>query len=161
MGYTPTTWNTGDTITASALNKIEQGIAEGGGSAMVIGVITTGDESSAFPIMYNTQLDKTFEEIYNALAAGTPVFVKAVFALDGVVDYTTGILMCRVASVYKYDETYRVFAEVPCYYLNGVHGVGSVALPSVIVFSASSASSYPTAVADVSFNNSAITDRWD
>lgn len=31
MGYTPTTWNTGDTITASALNKIEQGIADGGG----------------------------------------------------------------------------------------------------------------------------------
>lgn len=31
MSYTPTTWNTGDTITPSALNKIEQGIAEGGG----------------------------------------------------------------------------------------------------------------------------------
>lgn len=31
MAYTPTTWNTGDTITPSALNKIEQGIAEGGG----------------------------------------------------------------------------------------------------------------------------------
>lgn len=31
MAYTPTTWNTGDTITASALNKMEQGIAEGGG----------------------------------------------------------------------------------------------------------------------------------
>lgn len=27
MAYNPTTWNTGDTITASALNKIEQGIA--------------------------------------------------------------------------------------------------------------------------------------
>lgn len=31
MSYTPTQWNTGDTITASALNKIEQGIANIGG----------------------------------------------------------------------------------------------------------------------------------
>ena len=31
MSYTPTTWSTGDTITASALNKIEQGIAGAGG----------------------------------------------------------------------------------------------------------------------------------
>lgn len=27
MSYTPTTWTTGDTVTASAMNKIEQGIA--------------------------------------------------------------------------------------------------------------------------------------
>ena len=32
MSYTPTTWNTGDTITASALNKIENGIANAGGN---------------------------------------------------------------------------------------------------------------------------------
>ena len=33
MSYTPTTWTTGDTITASAMNKIENGIAnaDGGG----------------------------------------------------------------------------------------------------------------------------------
>lgn len=31
MSYTPTTWTTGDTITATALNKIEQGIAGAGG----------------------------------------------------------------------------------------------------------------------------------
>ena len=28
MSYTPTTWTTGDTVTATKLNKIEQGIAE-------------------------------------------------------------------------------------------------------------------------------------
>lgn len=31
MSYTPTTWTTGDTITATKLNKIEQGIADAGG----------------------------------------------------------------------------------------------------------------------------------
>lgn len=32
MSYTPTTWTTGDTITASAMNKIENGIANAGGT---------------------------------------------------------------------------------------------------------------------------------
>ena len=32
MSYTPTTWQTGDTITATAMNKIENGIANAGGS---------------------------------------------------------------------------------------------------------------------------------
>lgn len=36
MAYTPTTWTTGDTITASAMNKIENGIADGGGYDLVI-----------------------------------------------------------------------------------------------------------------------------
>ena len=31
MAYTPTSWTTGDTITATKLNKIEQGIANAGG----------------------------------------------------------------------------------------------------------------------------------
>lgn len=35
MAYTPTTWNTGDTITASAMNKIEQGIVNAGRMAVV------------------------------------------------------------------------------------------------------------------------------
>ena len=32
MSYTPTSWSTGDTITATAMNKIENGIANAGGS---------------------------------------------------------------------------------------------------------------------------------
>jgi hypothetical protein len=35
MSYTPTNWSTGDTITASAMNKIENGIANAGGCAVV------------------------------------------------------------------------------------------------------------------------------
>lgn len=35
MSYTPTTWTTGDTITATKLNKIENGIANAGGAAVV------------------------------------------------------------------------------------------------------------------------------
>lgn len=35
MSYTPTTWTTGDTITATALNKIENGVANAGSVATV------------------------------------------------------------------------------------------------------------------------------
>ena len=45
MSYTPTTWTTGDTITATALNKIEQGIAGaggGGGGVVVVYCLATG-----------------------------------------------------------------------------------------------------------------------
>ena len=31
MAYTPTNWQTGDTITAEKLNKLENGVASGGG----------------------------------------------------------------------------------------------------------------------------------
>ena len=56
MSYTPTTWTTGDTITASAMNKIENGIA-GAGSVLLI-----SDNDGT--------LDKTWSEIGNAIASG-------------------------------------------------------------------------------------------
>lgn len=36
MAYTPTTWTTGDDVTATKLNKIEQGIVNAGGYDLVI-----------------------------------------------------------------------------------------------------------------------------
>ncbi len=48
MSYTPTTWMTGDTITATKLNKLEQGVANGGGYDLVIASragINTGVQS--------------------------------------------------------------------------------------------------------------------
>lgn len=38
MSYTPTTWTTGDTITATKLNKIEQGVANAGGICPIVGI---------------------------------------------------------------------------------------------------------------------------
>lgn len=35
MAYTPTTWANGDTITAEKLNKLEQGVANSGGTATI------------------------------------------------------------------------------------------------------------------------------
>lgn len=58
MSYTPTTWAAGDTVTAAKLNKIEQGIASGGG---VLVVTATFNEYGT-----SASLDKTWQEIHDA-----------------------------------------------------------------------------------------------
>lgn len=52
MAYEPTNWKAGDVVTSAKLNKIEQGIAAGGG------VLIAHDEDGT--------LDKTWQEIYDA-----------------------------------------------------------------------------------------------
>jgi len=56
MSYTPTEWKAGDTVTSAKLNKIEQGIAAGGGILIVHATIKNN-----FPT-----LDKTWQEIHDA-----------------------------------------------------------------------------------------------
>ena len=65
MSYTPTTWTTGDTITATKLNKMENGIASAGGGGASGLVTETNDE-----------LDKTWNEINAMVLAGTIPFIK-------------------------------------------------------------------------------------
>ena len=60
MSYTPTTWETGDTITAVKLNNMESGISGAGGNLVVVATEDGG---------YLT-LDKTGQEILDALEAG-------------------------------------------------------------------------------------------
>ena len=64
MSYTPTSWSTGDTITAAAMNKIENGIANAGGGTS--GLVTDT----------NDELDKTWNEINAMVSAGTIPFIK-------------------------------------------------------------------------------------
>lgn len=66
MSYTPTTWTTGDTITATALNKIEQGIAGAGGGG---GLLT----------YEGGELNKNFNELKAMLEAGTIPYIIDVF----------------------------------------------------------------------------------
>lgn len=62
MSYTPTTWAAGDTVTAAKLNKLEQGVASGGG------VLVVHASDAEFPV-----LDKTWTEIKNAWDGGSIV----------------------------------------------------------------------------------------
>ncbi len=88
MSYTPTEWETGQTITAEKLNKLEQGVADAGGGLVV--TITDG------------VMNKTYNEIKQALQSGPVVCVaerdgalfynNIVSSADGDNDRTPNIL---------------------------------------------------------------------
>lgn len=102
MAYTPTEWSTGDTITASAMNKIENGIA-GAGSALI--VTSQYDENGKLV------MDKTVQEIYDALASGTPVYYKYVYGTSS--DYTGILYLTPITCVYNYNysNVFRVIVQ--------------------------------------------------
>lgn len=65
MAYTKQTWSTGETITADKLNHIEDGIANSEGSSVLF--LNESNEGV---------LDKTFREIYTAMAAGKIAVIR-------------------------------------------------------------------------------------
>ena len=141
MTYSPTTWTTGDTITASALNKIEQGIADAGGGAggLVVNVTNSGGTYT---------MDKTYGEIYEALKAGTPCFVcittSSYVAPDDIdTSYAHGVALCEITLCYKYDTTYRVVAVGNSAPLT-VSNTSYLFSPGVFIFQATDSSSNPT-----------------
>lgn len=84
MAYTPKTWACEDTITADDLNHIEQGIAEAsGGTAPFLIFKAVSEEQTTEPCpndaskniyITTTTYNHTWQEIYDALNADTPVF---------------------------------------------------------------------------------------
>lgn len=69
MSYTPNVWQAGDVVTPAKLNHIEEGIA----NASTLVVHATSNDGV-------TTLDKTWQEIYDALAAGCYVVVPLIAA---------------------------------------------------------------------------------
>lgn len=139
MSYTPTEWNTGDTITASALNKIENGIANAGGGGALI--VTTSD------IGGETVMDKTVQEIHDALMSGTPVYYKFEYGTLGV-DYVSHSWLAPITYVYAYAETdvIRVVVQRPFRLdatATGSVSVSSGYVPGVMLFQASGLNEYP------------------
>lgn len=132
MGYTPTTWQSGDVITSTKLNKLEQGV-----SNSVTGMVVNWDSS-------NNVLDKTYAEIHDAFAAGTLVRIK----------YSYG------SQQYSYDEHYGVVTDMYSYMNNyfkimvsrvrrtsiNISGTMTydLGVPCAMIFKATGASSYPT-----------------
>lgn len=123
MAYTPTTWTTGDTITASAMNKLENGVANAG-SALIVQMNLDGD------------LDKTYKEIWDALEDGIPVYLSFVYG-DYTTSYQSTCWNCPITVAYKYNNQYIVMALRPSTY-NGTH------LPSILSFEANNINGYPT-----------------
>ena len=84
MSYEPTNWTAGDTITSAKLNKLEQGVANGGG--ILIAHLDTGTST----------LDKTWQEIHDA-------DVCYIIVYDGEL-----ILKLIVTSIFYSNENYTL-----------------------------------------------------
>ena len=75
MAYEPTNWKAGDVVTSAKLNKIEQGIVDGGSDMFIVTLTGAYDESTQ-STAYSA--DKTFAEIDAAYSSGEPVYLKEV-----------------------------------------------------------------------------------
>lgn len=75
MAYEPKTWECGETITAEALNHIEQGIANsGGGTSEPLIIRYTGESRVDGDYTYYAT-DKTFAEVKEAFNSGRTVLL--------------------------------------------------------------------------------------
>ena len=71
MSYTPTTWQTGDTITAEKLNHMESGI-ENVNEPFIVTLTPTAQD-------YSGTMDKTVAEINEAYTAGQDIWFKVFY----------------------------------------------------------------------------------
>ena len=143
MAYTPTTWTTGDTLTATAMNKIENGIA-GAGSALITQMAT------------GNTLDKTVRELNDALLAGTPVYLIYSY---GIVDgsssswFSAETHLCPLITIYRYaDDVFRLVFAKPTFQ-GTIGSKTSLWRGGYWNFSASSITDYPVSYYVVSSAN--------
>lgn len=125
MGYT---WTDGELITATKLNNT-------GGSGVLI------CNSSMSNGVY--VLDKTAQEIYDALLAGTPAYIKYQYGtFEG---YSGNLYLAPVIKVYNYDDTniIRICASKP-EFIGSKGTFSSTFSPAVLIYQASDADDYPT-----------------
>lgn len=82
MPYTPTEWKTGDIVSSERMNKIENELANSSGGGGVF-IVTSDSEY---------RLDKTYQEIYNALIGGKNVLIadNTFYQSPGYSYYTVG-----------------------------------------------------------------------
>ena len=94
MSYTPTTWTTGDTITATKLNKIEQGIANAGGGASwdaVIRLTHSNDSGADAPGNLTPSIvSGSFSDLYSKLSnGGCPIILVEYYHPAYMIQYST------------------------------------------------------------------------
>lgn len=134
MAYTKQTWTTGDTVTASKLNHMEDGIAGGGGGAMIV---TVSDVNGNFT------LNKTVKEIYDALLGGTPAYIVYQYGVLGE-DYTGHLILAPIVKIYNYDDTNIIRVVALKGQMQYVSSKQNVAGPATVIFTADGLNEYPT-----------------
>lgn len=78
MSYTPTTWTTGDTVDATAMNKIENGIANAGNN---YDIVISADQYPVTSLTNFTVLSGSPIACYNKLQDRDPL-VRALLIFD-------------------------------------------------------------------------------
>lgn len=80
MAYEKQTWQCGDVVTADKLNHIEDGIANsgGGGTPLIVTFTEEGEECERGGTAVKATCSHSWQEIYDALTNGTPVWSKTV-----------------------------------------------------------------------------------
>lgn len=138
MAYTKNTWANGDTITAAKLNNMEDGIANAGG-VLICNITYTGGVMT---------LDKTAQEIYNALLNGTPAYIK--WQYGTISDYEGHLFLAPIIRIsnYMYDESIVIYASRSS--RATVNSIESAGTAGIIVFKATSLVSYPVALTNTS-----------
>ena len=94
MSYEPTQWKDGDLVTSAKLNKLEQGVANGGG----IMVVHANEDMV---------LDKTWQEIYNGgfgVITGTTSFGIYYLPIIGIHTYTNQFIITTIINGEKGPE---------------------------------------------------------
>lgn len=71
MSYTPTNWQTGDTVTAEKLNKMESGIAAAAADPFIVTFTPTAQDFSGIT-------DKSNAEVYEAFLAGKQIICRII-----------------------------------------------------------------------------------
>lgn len=139
--YTPTNWQTGDTITASAMNKLENGVANAG--SVLICNAYYSDSADDYV------LDKTVQEIYEALSSGTPAYIKMQYGVLGT-DYVYQLFLAPIVKIYTYNVTdvIKIVANRPIQI--GTKGNYSFChTPATLTFYARSLTDYPQRDANI------------
>lgn len=77
MSYTPTTWATGDVITADKLNNIEQGILDAGGKIMFVQFTDPSGSGETITC------EKTYDELVSSFAQGTVMIGQFFLEMGG------------------------------------------------------------------------------
>ena len=136
MAYTKQTWQCGDSITADKLNHMEDGIASGGGSALVVQLIE-GEMPTCSPGCIpksEKHLDKTWQEIKDAYDAGIPVYMQYATTytdeFGSTIDYFRYTLIALEESTLDNSTQYFVFFTNA---QDHIQGIASTSTDTIVV----------------------------
>lgn len=131
MSYTPTNWQTGDTITAEKLNNMESGI-ENANNPFIVTLTPTAEDFSG-------TMDKTVGEINEAYEAGRKIVFRV---YSGATEYND----VEVTVVFK-DENYA-YPSFNAYLIvtSGSAGFDGIIFAFTSVTNTGTKSTYSTAV---------------